>query len=225
MNRPTSVAMPGNVPPGYSIDVSVTLTAPSGVGSYTGNWMLRNATGATFGNGPTAKGTFWVKINVNCTSNGTKVYMDSTGIFCFAYPSRFVLNGPSADQPLLQGPSAGASGGLYASLKIEVVAFDASKSFDQQVDEFLLGFVAINPNYFEHTRLTIAGEPAIRVERARIPQDDGSGGNVQMDWRIIFVEHENRIYRLIYRPANEQAVSADFNDLYQLTTGSFSFLK
>jgi hypothetical protein len=47
------------------VDLSVTLTAPSGAGSYTGRWQLRSAQGETFGIAQSDDGTFLVRINVN----------------------------------------------------------------------------------------------------------------------------------------------------------------
>ena len=45
------------------IDVSVDLVAPEEIGSYEGNWKLRNVKGEGFGIGEFNK-AFWVKINV-----------------------------------------------------------------------------------------------------------------------------------------------------------------
>lgn len=49
----SSVPMPGNVAPGQSVDLPVTLTAPNRGGGYTGYWKLRNASGVLFGMGTT----------------------------------------------------------------------------------------------------------------------------------------------------------------------------
>src|SRR5512133_3402984 len=46
-----TVAIPGTVAPGQTIDVSVNLTAPTQPGSYTGYWKLRNGSGVLFGMG------------------------------------------------------------------------------------------------------------------------------------------------------------------------------
>ena len=51
------------VPHGASIDVSVDLKAPSKLGTYRGNWMLRNANGVLFGIGP-ADSAFYLEIRV-----------------------------------------------------------------------------------------------------------------------------------------------------------------
>jgi len=46
-----SVALPGTVTPGQSVDIPVNLTAPSRGGSYVGYWKLRNPSGVLFGVG------------------------------------------------------------------------------------------------------------------------------------------------------------------------------
>ncbi len=129
------------------------------------------------------------------------------------------------DLPLLQGPAVDPNGVVFASLEIQVAGYSADKSFDQQVDEFIQDLSDIDPANFEHARINVAGESAILVERARIPSDDGQGQPSQMNWRIVFLHHGSSLYRLIYRPADEPAIKADFEELYQVTTSSFTFLK
>lgn len=48
MSGPAAQALTGSVNPGQTVDISVNLTAPSGNGTYTGNWGLRNASGIIF---------------------------------------------------------------------------------------------------------------------------------------------------------------------------------
>ena len=64
MGGPEAVPLALNVPPGAIVDLSVDLVAPADPGSYTGNWLLRNAAGATFGLGPEARWPIYVQINV-----------------------------------------------------------------------------------------------------------------------------------------------------------------
>jgi hypothetical protein len=54
----------GNVPPGQTVDVSITLRAPEDPGTYQGYWKLRNPAGQIFGLGENAEKDFWVKIRV-----------------------------------------------------------------------------------------------------------------------------------------------------------------
>jgi hypothetical protein len=80
----TAVRLPGNVPPGQTVDVSVTLTAPEKSGKYIGYWMLRNPSGVLFGYGDKANQAFYVdiRVKVNELPHGTV-----TGEI--GYPSEF----------------------------------------------------------------------------------------------------------------------------------------
>jgi hypothetical protein len=65
MNAPSAVALAGNVNPGQTADLSVTLVAPNGDGKYRGYWKLRNASNGLFGIGAQANTAFWVDIKVS----------------------------------------------------------------------------------------------------------------------------------------------------------------
>jgi len=78
----TAIRLPGNVLPGQSVDVSVTLTVPAKRGHYVGYWMLRNPSGVLFGYGDNANKAFYVDINADDLPHGTV-----TG--SFYYPSEF----------------------------------------------------------------------------------------------------------------------------------------
>ena len=82
MGNTTAVRLPGNVAPGQTVNVSVTLTAPARRGTYTGQWMLRNPAGVLFGYGDRANQSFYVSILVEDLPHGTV-----TGNF--HYPSEF----------------------------------------------------------------------------------------------------------------------------------------
>jgi hypothetical protein len=84
MGGTTAIRLPGYVAPGQTIDISVTLTAPSTNGSYTGYWMLRNSSGALFGTGDKANIAFYVDIKVidKAVTHGT-----INGSLC--YPSEY----------------------------------------------------------------------------------------------------------------------------------------
>lgn len=64
MSGPSVVALPQNVNPGQTVEMSVNLTAPGKKGDYRGYWKLRNASGALFGWGEQADTAFWVDIEV-----------------------------------------------------------------------------------------------------------------------------------------------------------------
>jgi hypothetical protein len=65
MNAPSSSPLPANVLPGQSVDISVSMTAPSVAGIYRSNWMFQNATGALFGIGVQANKPWWTEIRVS----------------------------------------------------------------------------------------------------------------------------------------------------------------
>jgi len=63
MGAPAALPLPGNVPPGQTVDLSVTLTAPQQGGTYKGNFMLRNPSNVVFGLADGSK-PFWVQVKV-----------------------------------------------------------------------------------------------------------------------------------------------------------------
>jgi hypothetical protein len=64
MSSYTISALPGVVPPGQMIDISLELTSPNTPGHYRSNWKLINAAGQRFGLGANADIAFWTDINV-----------------------------------------------------------------------------------------------------------------------------------------------------------------
>lgn len=82
MGGTTAIRLPGTVYPGQTVDVSVTLTAPSKRGHYVGYWMLRNPYGVVFGYGENANKAFYVDIR-----SENVPYGEVTGSLC--YPSEF----------------------------------------------------------------------------------------------------------------------------------------
>ena len=64
MSSPATVDFTDNVQPGETVDVSVSLTAPTEEGEYKGNWMLRSDNGVVFGLGASQDKPFWVSIEV-----------------------------------------------------------------------------------------------------------------------------------------------------------------
>jgi hypothetical protein len=64
---------PGQVPPGYEVDITIELTAPDTPGSYKGIWQLQNAQGATF-----TYGGLWVDIVV--TDNTPEAYTSKASL-------------------------------------------------------------------------------------------------------------------------------------------------
>jgi hypothetical protein len=64
MSGTSPLPLTGTIAPGNSLDVSVSLKAPGTVGTYKGNWELRNPGGVNFGTGTNASQPFYVLINV-----------------------------------------------------------------------------------------------------------------------------------------------------------------
>ncbi len=82
MGGTTAVRLPGNVAPGQTVDLSVTLTVPATYGHYISNWMLRNPSGALFGYGDNANKAFYVDIVTENPPHGEVMG-------AFYYPSEF----------------------------------------------------------------------------------------------------------------------------------------
>jgi len=80
----SAVKLPGNVQPGQTVDVSVTLTVPNAEGHYIGYWLLRNASGTLFGVGDKADKAFWVDVYAKSQSPHGEV----AGTLC--YPSEYI---------------------------------------------------------------------------------------------------------------------------------------
>ncbi len=60
-----SVALPGNVGPGQSVDLPIQLTAPAQSGRFKGYWRLRNASGILFGVGNSGEESIYLDVNVS----------------------------------------------------------------------------------------------------------------------------------------------------------------
>lgn len=61
----SSVALPGNVAPGQSIDISIQLVAPNQAGRFKGFWRLRNPSGVLFGVGNSGEANIYVDVIVS----------------------------------------------------------------------------------------------------------------------------------------------------------------
>lgn len=64
MGGNTSVLFPRFVSPGQTVDLSVTLVAPTAPGTYKGFWLLQNDSGGIFGIGAAHASPFWVSIRI-----------------------------------------------------------------------------------------------------------------------------------------------------------------
>ncbi len=124
MGGPSSAFLPSNVAPGQTVDLSLTLTAPSNTGHYIGYWKLRNASGAPFGIGSSASSAWWVEINVTTGGSINNAY-DFVPNYCSAswYSTAGSLPCPGTDgdsrgfvlqvnQPTLENGAVNSGGGI-----------------------------------------------------------------------------------------------------------------
>jgi hypothetical protein len=88
----------GTVAPGATIQVSVTLTAPSSTGAYTGYWVLRNASGSNFGIG-TGNSPFYVLIIVSSVVTSTPTPTATDEVTATPTPTVTLQPATSAPQP------------------------------------------------------------------------------------------------------------------------------
>ena len=92
---PTSIPTVG---PGNEVDVSVSLTAPSTVGSYRGYWRIRNASGVFL---PVLNGTegrsFFVDIKVAITSAGFDMHTRATEATWASAAGNLTFGGPDTN--------------------------------------------------------------------------------------------------------------------------------
>jgi hypothetical protein len=135
MNGPSTQALPGSIAPNSTVDISVNLKAPASNGTYTGYWMLRNASGQNFG-------SFYVVIDV--VSGGSSGGGSTSGqVFPAATIGRVEANGTVDSEP-----NAGAISGngmrAFVSFDISAIPDDAVitevvvdfTGFDMQADPF-----------------------------------------------------------------------------------------
>ena len=73
----------------------------------------------------------------------------------------------------------------------------------------------MDPDTFSWNQVTVGGEAGWMVEP--VP--------VMLSYRIVFVQHNGSIYRLLFWPVDIPEAQADLDDLTQTTLGSFAFTK
>ncbi len=151
-----------------------------------------------------------------CQVTDLSVFIDQANGICYAYPPQFMLGEvPMLSVEGVQGiPVDSGADRVAATFAVQVSPYDVNQPLLAQVDDFLKGFSVAAPSSLTHTDLTVAGEPAIRVDM--VP--------VQLSWRIVFVSYGNQLYRLMYWPQDVPALQSDFEQLYQTTINSFAFL-
>jgi len=94
MGAADSVALPLEVQPNQTVDISVNLVSPNIPGQYEGLWELRTSEGRMFGLGASAKGLIWVKI-----STEGPAFSGSTPTTVFSQASPTFASGPAIQVP------------------------------------------------------------------------------------------------------------------------------
>ncbi len=102
MSAPAEVPLTASVAPGQTVDLSVELTAPDTLGTYQGNWQLRDEQGKTFGIGDKADKTFWVRIKVTLPGGITYDFLAQASSATWEYDNgsdqgALAYNGPDDD--------------------------------------------------------------------------------------------------------------------------------
>jgi hypothetical protein len=151
----------------------------------------------------------------SCQVTDLKVYTDKALGYCFAYPAKFTLGEATKQRMSVVGPSLDQSAeSLSASLEVEVQPVTQNSNLARLVDGYLsqTGFQNL-PWTIERSTLTVAGEPAERLEL--VP---GLGSA-----RLVMVLHNNQLFTLRFHPLNQELAKPDLEALYQTVTGSFAF--
>lgn len=95
MSGPAAQPLSGDVAPGQSVDISVSLKAPATAGNYTGYWKMRNAAGVLFAQ-------VWVKIKVKAVSSGFNLHEQA--------PYATWISGPPSTMLTFGGPNNDPNG-------------------------------------------------------------------------------------------------------------------
>jgi hypothetical protein len=162
---------------------------------------------------PTPSGSM---LPLNCQVTDLKVYISKVDGYCFAYPVRFALLDQPADRLGVIGPAVDDSlEPIHATLTVEVSPTTNGYTLHEQAEFYLKGFSVVDSTTFTWKQIQVGGEPAWLVEP--IP--------VMLSYRIVFVQHNENVYRLLYWPVDVPEAKADLDDLTQTTLGSFTFTK
>lgn len=151
-----------------------------------------------------------------CQVTDLSVYVNEADGYCFAYPSRFAEGThPMLNLPAIIGPAIGDGvDPVFASFAVQVMPA-TDESLRVQAEAFLKEFSVADPVSFTWTQLQVAGEAGWIVEP--VP--------VMLSWRIVFIQHNGSLFRLMYWPVDIPEAQADLDELTQTTLGSFSFTK
>ena len=151
-----------------------------------------------------------------CQITDLNIYINEMDGYCFAYPTRFTLGNQPSDKPDIKGPAVDDSADpIHATLTVEMERAAADKTLREQAEEYLKDFSVVDPATFNWAQVSVGGETAWMVEP--VP--------AMLAYRIVFIQHNGNIYRLLYWPVDIQDAKADLDELTQTTLGSFAFTK
>ena len=152
---------------------------------------------------------------LTCQITDLKVYINEMDGYCFAYPKSFTLGDQPSDNPDVRGPATDDSvEPIRPTLAIEFSPATA-KSLREQAESYLKEFSVADPATYKWTQVQVGGEAGLMVEP--VP--------AMLSYRIVFIEHNGKLFRLMYWPVDFPEAQSDLNDLTQTTLGSFSFTK
>ena len=152
---------------------------------------------------------------LTCRVTDLNVYINEADGYCFAYPTRFTLGDQPSDKPDVRGPALDDSvEPIHATLTVEF-APATDRPLREQAEAFLKEFSVADPTSFTWTQVPVGGESGWMVEP--VP--------AMLAYRIVFVQHNGNLFRLLYWPVDIPEAQNDLNDLTQTTLGSFAFLR
>jgi hypothetical protein len=152
---------------------------------------------------------------LTCQVTDLNVYINGADSYCFAYPIRFTLGDQPSDKPDVRGPAVDDSvEPIQATFGVEVTPATGA-SLREQAEAYLKEFSVVDSATLTWSQVQVGGEAGWMVEP--VP--------AMLAYRIVFVQRDEKLFRLMYWPVDIPAAQADLNELTQTTLGSFSFTK
>ena len=152
---------------------------------------------------------------LSCQVTDLNVYINEMDGYCFAYPKQFTLGDQPSDNPDVRGPAVDDSvEPIHATLTVEF-STATDKSLREQAELYLKEFSVADPSTYTWTQVPVGNEAGLMVEP--VP--------AMLSYRIVFVQHNDKLFRLMYWPVDIPEAQSDLNDLTQTTLGSFAFTK
>jgi len=152
---------------------------------------------------------------LTCQVTDLNVYINEMDGYCFAYPMNFTLGDQPSDQPDVLGPAVDDSvEPIHATLTVEFSPA-TDKSLREQAESYLKEFSVADPATYTWTQVPVGGEAGLMVEP--VP--------AMLSYRIVFVQHNGTLFRLLFWPVDIPEAQSDLNDLTQTALGSFAFTR